>query len=318
MIEAPAIAEARAMPIAEAARLYVPDLKRCGAELVGPCPVCGGRDRFAVHLRRNIWNCRGCERGGDPIDLVRHVEGVGFNEAVAALNGGSAGSDRPIALSECRGGAKTPPDDGERSARALAIWNEAAHPAGTSVERYLARRGVDLPIEAAGNAIRFHPACPFAGTRVPAMVALVRDIRSDEPRGLHRTALSADGHKVQVDSKDRLALGPIASGAVKLTPDVAVTLALGIGEGIETVLSLRLTPEFGRSPVWACLSAGGVKDFPVLAGVESLWIAVDNDPAGIRAAEACAARWQDAGREVFLVRPKLAGNDMNDVMKVAP
>jgi hypothetical protein len=133
-------------------------------------------------------------------------------------------------------------------------------------------------------------------------------------RAVHRTALSLNGHKVRIDGKDRLALGPIAGGAVKLTPDEDVTLALGIGEGIETTLSLRELPEFGpTTPVWALLSAGGLAAFPVLSGIETLWIAVDRDPAGEKAARACADRWQAAGREVFLVKPKAERADLNDV-----
>jgi phage/plasmid primase-like uncharacterized protein len=33
----------------------------------GPCPRCGGRDRFAISLKKQVWICR----GGDVIDLVR-------------------------------------------------------------------------------------------------------------------------------------------------------------------------------------------------------------------------------------------------------
>ena len=35
-------------------------LKRVGGELVGPCPHCGGTDRFAVRLTDGLVNCRGC------------------------------------------------------------------------------------------------------------------------------------------------------------------------------------------------------------------------------------------------------------------
>jgi putative DNA primase/helicase len=94
-----------------------------------------------------------------------------------------------------------------------------------------------------------------------------------------------------------------------------VTLAVGIGEGIETTLSLRELPEFGASPTWALLSAGGVAAFPVLSGIEALWIAVDRDPGGERAAHTCADRWRAAGREVFLVKPVAERADLNDVTK---
>jgi hypothetical protein len=178
----------------------------------------------------------------------------------------------------------------------------------------MARRGLVLPDEAAGTAVRFHPSCPFAGKRLPAMVALVREVVTDTPKAIHRTALTTDGHKVKVDGKDRLALGPIAGGAVKLTPDADVTLALGIGEGIESTLSLRLAAEFGNSPVWSVISAGGIEHFPVLAGIETLWIAVDHDEAGIKAALACASRWQASGRECFRVTPSAPREDLNDLL----
>ena len=106
----------------------------------------------------------------------------------------------------------------------------------------------------------------------PAMDCLVRNVVTKEPKAIHRTALTRDGRKVRFNGKDRLALGPVAGGAVKFTPDEDVTVCLGIGEGIETTLSLRKVPEFGSSPLWSLLSAGGVERFPVLPGIESLWM----------------------------------------------
>lgn len=203
-----------------------------------------------------------------------------------------------------------------RSALALRIWDEARSPGDTAVQTYLESRSLVLPSEPAA-AIRYNRACPFAGIRTPAMVALVRDIVSNEPRAIHRTALSFDGRKVEIDGKDRLALGPIAGGAVKLTPDEDVTTCLGIGEGIESTLSVRLLPEFGASPVWSLLNASGVAGFPVLSGIECLWIAVDHDPAGLAAADQCADRWRQASREVFLVKPVRAGSDLNDIVREA-
>ena len=68
-------------------------LRRQGRELVGPCPKCGGHDRFAINPAKLVWNCRGCGRGGDPIDLVRHVEGRAFLEARKILSGRANGAD---------------------------------------------------------------------------------------------------------------------------------------------------------------------------------------------------------------------------------
>jgi hypothetical protein len=51
---------------------------------------------------------------------------------------------------------------------------------------------------------------------------------------------------------------------------------------------------------------------PVLPGVEAITIGVDHDPAGLAAAHECARRWRAAGREVRVVLPHAAGDDLND------
>ena len=28
-------------------------------ERAGPCPVCGGTDRFSINTEKQLWNCRG-------------------------------------------------------------------------------------------------------------------------------------------------------------------------------------------------------------------------------------------------------------------
>jgi hypothetical protein len=145
------------------------------------------------------------------------------------------------------------------------------------------------------------------------MVCLVRNIATDEPQAIHRTAITLDGEKATIDGRSRMALGPIGGGAIKMTPDEDVILCLGIGEGIESALSLCRRQEFGHSPVWSLISAGGVQDFPILSGIESLFIAVDHDPAGQQAARTAAHRWHGAGREVFFVTPIAPYADLNDL-----
>jgi hypothetical protein len=204
--------------------------------------------------------------------------------------------------------------DARNLAIAIEVFQEARDPRGTAVELYLQRRGLALPNDAARRAIRFHPRCPFAGSRTSAMVCLVRDVSSNSPRGIHRTALNLDGEKVRLNGKDRLALGQISGGAIKFTPDEEVTTCLGIGEGVETTLSMRRVPEFDTSPVWSVLSAGGVRRFSVLSGIECLWIAVDHDPVGLSAARAAAERWRCSGAEAFLITPSAPQADLNDLM----
>jgi hypothetical protein len=73
-------------------------------------------------------------------------------------------------------------------ARAIKIWDEAIDPKGSLVEAYLHGRELPLPKDVAGEAIRFHPRCPWEGGSVPAMIAALRDIHTDEIVGVHRTA----------------------------------------------------------------------------------------------------------------------------------
>jgi putative DNA primase/helicase len=199
---------------------------------------------------------------------------------------------------------------------ALRIWWPGIEPRGTLVEAYLRSRGLELPREAAFEAIRFHPDCPFGLERFPAMVCLVRNIVTNERQAIHRTALTVAGTAVRCGGKTfRLNLGSIAGGATKLDPDEEIEQGLCIGEGVETCLAGR---QMGLRPVWSAVNTGGVKSFPVLPGVDGLHLFKENDSSGTSAevVEACARRWYDAGRNVVIVESDV-GNDLNDELREA-
>jgi putative DNA primase/helicase len=200
------------------------------------------------------------------------------------------------------------PDDNaaERLALALRHWNEAHDPLGTVVVTHLTSRGLTLPDDVAGDVLRFHPALKYNGVFVGAMVALIRDVRTNEPCGIHRTFLDSAGRKL-----DRRMLGRARHAAIKVDADENVALGLIIGEGLETCLAARLA---GFQPVWALGSAGAISAFPVVSGIEAITILgeVGDGGANRRAAEACATRWIEAGREAYIVAP-LVGGDLNDV-----
>lgn len=60
-----------------------------GGEWQGPCPECGGTDRFHVWPEKNgqgaYW-CRGCGKNGDAIQFLRDFDGKSFKEACEYLN----------------------------------------------------------------------------------------------------------------------------------------------------------------------------------------------------------------------------------------
>jgi phage/plasmid primase-like uncharacterized protein len=158
--------------------------------------------------------------------------------------------------------------------------------------------------------LRWHPALRHpSGYEGAALVALLTDAVDNTPRTLHRTWIRPDGKKADVDPPRLLLGGHRKAGAVcRLWPDEAVTCGLGIAEGIESALSLA----WGFKPVWAAIDASNLSALPVLPGVEAITIGVDHDPAGLAAAHECARRWRAAGREVRVVLPHAAGDDLND------
>ena len=77
--------DARNADILEAARSLHAQLKRAGsAEWVGPCPECGGTDRFSVNTTKRLFNCRG-SGGGDVIKMVSHLLGCAGIDAAERL-----------------------------------------------------------------------------------------------------------------------------------------------------------------------------------------------------------------------------------------
>ena len=59
-----------------------------GGEWCGPCPFCGGRDRFRVQPVRGRWWCRQCspdDRWEDAIAYLQRRDGVTFLDAREAL-----------------------------------------------------------------------------------------------------------------------------------------------------------------------------------------------------------------------------------------
>lgn len=261
------------------------------------------RGRFFDHERGE---------GGDALELVRQVNGGTVSDAMRWARNwlGLDPSSRPAAPITQETPDLSATDDAERIERALAVWSETVPLFGTAAEAYLRHRRIAPPDDVAD--LRFHPSCPASeGRRLPAMVALMRDVQSNEPRAIHRTFLKPDG--TGKDPAGKKMLGRAAGAVIKLCDDADVTLGLGLAEGIENALSLWA---YGWWPVWAAGSAGAIRTFPVLDGIETLSIFSDADDGGvgIEAARSCAIRWQAAGRCVEIHKPP-AGADWNDIAR---
>jgi phage/plasmid primase-like uncharacterized protein len=290
-------------------------------EKVGPCPVCGGTDRFSVNVSKGVWNCRGCHKGGDVIELVRHLDSCGFLTAIETITG-EKGLDnntkqrpdpereRQLAQLRERCAKQERQDVAGQLQRAEQAWQEASlTPAPPAID-YLARRGISLDDVPESGGLRWHPACPWELGTKACVMAHYTDTVTGEPRGIWRRPITGEKPKT---------LGPMGGCVIRLWPDDAVNEGLVIGEGIETTLAAATRIEHRGTllrPAWATGSAGNMATFPVLAGIEALTILVDHDASGTgqKAAEACAQRWRDAGREVIRLMPGDMGADFNNLV----
>ena len=275
---------AKSVPLDEVlARLGLGGLRRNGAELSGPCPICGGRDRFNISTRSRAFLCRQCSlRGGDMPGLVMGVMGVDLPKALDFLVGGADLAVDPAEVARrrkvaaevaARADADAARYRARRIADARAIWGAALPAEGTAVRDYLARRGIgpDL-LPRLPHALRFLPDHPARKQvdgavqvihRGPCMISAVVNPRG-EVTAVHQTWLDLSQPKGRavirfrdVDYPSKMVLGSKKGGAIRLFGRPGRITVLAMGEGIETTLSARaaLPADAG---LWAGVDLGNM------------------------------------------------------------
>ena len=277
MIPATDIERARAVRIEDEIAHRGITLKRVGTEMIGPCAVCGGRDRFAINLIIAALQ----DRGQWPADQQHY-------KTFRPPPGQPLHDQRH--------------HDAERTTRALSIWRSATPACGTSVETYLRSRGIVAPIPAT---LRFHSELPHpSGGNWPSMIARVT--RADEePIAALRTFLSRTGTgKAPVE----MILGRCRGGVVRLgtaQPDQWLV--------IEMTLSVMQACSL---PGWAALSANGITSLILPREATMVLICADNDVSGNgqRAAHNAAQQFLREGRRVRIAMPPTAETDFNDIL----
>jgi putative DNA primase/helicase len=278
------------------------DGRREGSAWRCRCPLHGGRslvlrDGYNGLLLLTCW--AGCDR----LDVLTELRRRGL------LDGRSDCAPRIIP-------ATRPLGDQSRTSRALKIWRGTERAEGSIVELYLAGRGIRF--EQWLTALRFHPRCPRpkdeAGKFVPplpAMIALVEHIEHG-PVAVHCTYLRLDGSAKAGVEKAKAIFGPVAGGSVRFgAPQAGQWLA--VAEGIETALSVAASCSM---PVWAALSAGGIKNLRLPREATHIVICADHDANGVgeRAAHDAAERWLAENRRVRIATPPEPDTDFNDLL----
>jgi hypothetical protein len=216
----------------------------------------------------------------------------------AAIGLGSVGDNSRRKLARPQRARVTAVTASTTTASALALWNRANDAHGTIVEKYLAGRKLALP---ANDSVIRHIA--EIENRAAIMVALMRDVMTDEPRAVHRTYLTEAAIKTH-----RKFLGPSRGTAIKLAP---ISETLTVAEGLETAFAAFAA---GMNSVWAMGSSGAIGALPVLPGVINLVVLAENDGGASRkAVSACTNGWCNAtGKRVFVVTPTV-GKDFADI-----
>lgn len=274
------------MPILDVAeRLGVlAGLRRAGREHVGPCPACGGRDRFGINPDKNLFLCRRCGGKGGQIDLVRHVLALDFKGALAWLCGERDAALDPVEAARRKRRAAEARDRAEREAarfRARAIeaaqdiWASAVPAAGTPVEDYLRLRRVHPGVlPAAFRYIADHPYIRRIGGasrelhRGPAMIAAVT---APAPGGgvalrcVHQTwiDLSQPGGKARIPDPEgdgfmpaKITRGAKRGGAIRMI--FGTNGHLIMGEGIETTLTAAVAGVDPDASFWSGVDLGNM------------------------------------------------------------
>lgn len=334
------IQRARDADLLLTARRHGANLKRAGKEYVGPCPFCGGRDRFSINPVRSLWHCRGHGGGYNAVAMVQHIASMSFLQAVQDITGEPPpdGPARPLSAAEMteRERRKQAGENKRRALEAaeareqaatkdnaLRIWNACGDLAGSKAEDYLRLRGFE---GAPGDdVLRSHTALPYPmkGT-YDALVCRVDDMSGDLC-AVWRIFLRGDARKADVPNA-KLGLGPAGGGAVRIG---GMAEKIGIAEGVESALGAwHLTGK--KHPVWAALSTAGMIGFEVPLGVKHVVVFPDGDrplkkqgheyiaaqPAGRKAAEALRARLLTEGVGVTIAAEPGPGRDYNDLWRM--
>jgi hypothetical protein len=246
---------------------------------------------------------------GDLLDVIRESCGLLDFKDVADEARRFLSLPQPEPAPQPRPRPSSAPAGSPESARRLISMSQPI--TGTIVETYLRKRGITA-LHGTG-ALRFHPRCyyrpdSYSPTETwPAMIASVTDL-DNRITGAHRTWLSPDGSgKAPIDTPRR-AMGDLLGNAVRFD---RATHVMAAGEGIETMLSLRMA--LPHMPMVAALSAAHLAAILFPATLRRLYIARDDDLAGDNAMASLVERAQAVGIEAITLSPRLG--DFNEDLR---
>lgn len=293
----------------------------------GPCPACGGKDRFRFDDKdgHGTYFCNQQCGAGDGFQLLQVVHGCSPAESLHMVAdylkfGSGVAPARMVGKQPISTASDAAPVVDEAIQKSnQRLWSASlAVSDGDPVDCYLRRtRGLNLP--EVPSALRYHPAVQYfneKGALVGHYCAMLAQVTNANGQvvSVHKTHLNHDGIKADLSPVKKLsrAIYPGATqGAAIQLFEAGETLA--VAEGVETALAVHILAD-EYLPTWATVTANGLESLEVPSCVKRLIIAADNDASGRgqQAAERLAARQVARGVTCQILIPETVGSDWAD------
>jgi len=282
---------------------YLPNGRRNGQYwVVGDVDGNPGRSLY-VRLtgRAGKWTDSATGEHGDLLDIIAH------NGRHSSFSDTLSEAERFLSLPRLLNTVPVPSQNSDRQDAARRLFAASQPLKGTAAALYLQARGLTDVLQY--DALRFHPKCyGRSGSSqshiYPAFIAAITDLRGDLT-GVHRTFLSLNEPTKAPITEPKRSLGRMMGHGVRFGIANDVLLA---GEGLETVLSLHsLLPWI---PAVAALTATHLARLELPSTLARLYIARDNDKAGLTAWNTLSSRAITLGVQPLPLIPRL--KDWND------
>lgn len=291
---------------------HTPQLKTAG-EYAGPCPECGGRDRFMLFVNQGkdglgrYW-CRGCGRGGDAVQFLRDFLGMGFREACHELGRelpeGTRSAGKPAKPSAPRSASwepranPAPAEQWQAKARKLVAWAEGQLQDNKAQLRWLEEERGIRQETAARARLGWIPKNLFRDRAAWGLPPAAKEDGSPKklfiPEGLLIPVFSQGGGVLRLKVR-RPKPGPKEPKYLPIPSEPKNTAPLVVRTGarawavVESELcALLLAQEAGNLVNVAALGSAAYRPdaelFPQLAGAPFVLVSLDFDEAGNKAA----------------------------------
>lgn len=292
------------------------------------CPVHGGNNNDAFRVFKDFEEtggviCNTCGAKSDGIETLNWVNGWTSKQSFEAMANALGIDDSETIAPRVKHKTKEATQEeldkqkaanDKRLASLKKTWDEGLKTTDKKAATffsYMANRGLGRPRPALD--LRLHPSLPYYNisdgrpTKIgdfPAILAMFRDING-EPLTLHRTYLSKEGTKAQIDYPVKKFMASssaeekLTGGAIYLDPPAPRVV---VAEGLETALAVRQATQL---PTHACCSATLLAAYKPAEIVNEVLIFADLDDsqAGHFAAQTLAERLMKEGIEVYVFYP---------------